>query len=236
MGSRTWIKVYCKAWLTKSISQESLELKGAWITLLCVAGNGQYGDDGVIKLVDGVGVPDPGLAKLLHISARQWAKLKSKLVSDERIRVDENNIITILNWVKYQGEYQRQKPYREREKLQPKVTTESYNVKLQTEIENRDKRIEKENRDRDTPLNPPTGSLFDPLTEKALKDYEDTIVLPGTVLSAEMKAELLQACQIFNPESVSDAIKEAVEQNQRTWRYIRGILNNWQKKEGTETQ
>ncbi|MCJ7829291.1 MAG: DnaD domain protein [Dehalococcoidia bacterium] len=234
MGSRTWVKVYCKAWLTKSISQESLELRGAWITLLCVAGNGQYGDDGVIKLVDGVGVPDIGLAKLLHISARQWAKLKSKLVSDERIRVDGNNIITILNWSKYQGEYQRQKPYREREKLQPKVTSESYKAELPTE--NRDKRIEIENRDRDTPLNPPTGSLFDPLTEKALKDYEDAIVLPGTLLSAEMKAELLQACQTFSPAFVSDAIKEAVAQNQRTWRYIRGILNNWQRKEDTETQ
>jgi len=93
---------------------------------------------------------------------------------------------------------------------------------------------------KDTPLNPPTSSLFDPLIEKTLKDYEDTIVLPGTLLSAEMKAELLQACQTFSPASVSKAIKEAVKQNQRTWRYIRGILNNWHRDDkgemGTETQ
>jgi len=94
--------------------------------------------------------------------------------------------------------------------------------------------------DKDTPLNPPTGSLFDPLIEKALKDYEDTIVLPGTLLSAEMKAELLQACQTFSPAVVSKAVKEAVKQNQKTWRYIRGILNNWHRDDkgemDTETQ
>jgi DnaD/phage-associated family protein len=233
MGSRTWIKIYCADWL-KTMSDKPLNIRGAWASLMVIAGDGKYGDDGVIKLTDDVGVPDIGLAKLLSISAREWRKLKSQFAQDERISVDKNNVITILNWKKYQPEYQRQKPYREREKLQPKVTTESYNVKLQTEIENRDRDMRIENRD--TPLNPPTGSLFDPLTEKALKDYEDTIVLPGTILSAEMKAELLQACQTFSPALVSEAIKEAVKQNQRTWRYIRGILNNWQRKEGAETQ
>jgi DnaD/phage-associated family protein len=109
------------------------------------------------------------------------------------------------------------------------ITPTQVKVKVETKVQVKEEV-------KDTPLNPPTGSLFDPLIAKALKDYEDTIVLPGTVLSAEMKAELLQACQTFSPALVSEAIKEAVKQNQRTWRYIRGILNNWQRKEGTETQ
>jgi len=110
-----------------------------------------------------------------------------------------------------------------------------------TQVKVKDKvQVKEEVKEEVTPLNPPTGSLFDPLTEKTLKDYEDTIVLPGTLLSAEMKAELLQACQTFSPAVVSEAIKEAVKQNQKTWRYIRGILNNWQRDNkgemGTETQ
>lgn len=221
MGSRTWVKVYCNAWLTKSISQESLELRGAWITLLCVAGNGQYGDDGVIKLVDEVGIPDLGLAKLLHISRQKWGVMKSKLIRDQRIRVDKNNIITILNWSKYQGEYQRQKPYRERGKLQPKVTSESDKAELPTET--RDKRIEKETRD--TPLLSPQVC---PSVESVINAYQDNILL-GATITEDMEQELKGACSRYGTVWVADAVKEAVLQNQPTWRYIVGVLKNWSK-------
>ena len=52
-----------------------------------------------------------------------WLEAKQKLINTERINVNGNNEIKILNWRKYQSEYARQKPYRKR--LQSKVTSRS---------------------------------------------------------------------------------------------------------------
>ena len=253
MGSRTWIKIYCDKWLNGTIREETPELRGIWVDLLVLAGSGRYGDSGEIKITDQVGFLDQQLADLLQISVQKWVACKKKLIETDRVEVGNGNAVVIKNWSKYQSDYKRQKPYRQIETtshIPNNRDSKSCNQKLQVAVSevvtksaarDRDYRLEIiEEESRDTPLNPPTGSLFDPLTEKALKDYEDTIVLPGTLLSAEMKAELLQACQTFSPALVSEAIKEAVKQNQRTWRYIRGILNNWQRDNkgemGTETQ
>jgi len=158
-----------------------------------------------------------------------------------RYSVNGNQYLWMPNFEKHQPGLRKDK---EAQSQIPPFTpelrrSEDGNGLTQVKVKDKDK-VQVKEEVKETPLNPPTGSLFDPLIEKALKDYEDTIVLPGTLLSAEMKAELLQACQTFSPALVSKAIKEAVKQNQRTWRYIRGILNNWHRdgkgEMGTETQ
>ncbi len=151
MGSRTWIKVYCNKWLEGTLREETSDVRGVWIDLLVLAGSGQYGDTGEIKLSNGVGFTDRQIAEILHISPALWRRAKARFIETGRIIMTPRGAISITNWSKYQSEYERQKPYRERkaesptpepeiplnnppieiekesEKLQREVTAESYN-------------------------------------------------------------------------------------------------------------
>jgi hypothetical protein len=156
MGSRTWIKIYCDKWVTGTLREDAPDVRGIWIDLLALAGSGQYGDTGEIKLTNGVGFTDGQIAEILHIPKSLWRKAKHRLLETQRIEISPRGAIRIINWRKYQSEYERQKPYRESKrdsstpelkspftnpleiekeieskKLQPEVTTRSYNEKLQ---------------------------------------------------------------------------------------------------------
>lgn len=109
MGSRTWIKINCDRWLNGTIRGESAELRGIWVDLLVLAGSGKYGDSGEVKITDQVGFLDRQLADLLQISTRKWLNVKKRLQETDRICTTEKNIIVIVNWAKYQSEYERQK-------------------------------------------------------------------------------------------------------------------------------
>jgi hypothetical protein len=135
MTSRTWIKLYCDKWLSGSLREESPEIRGIWADLLALAGGGLYGDSGEIKLQNGIGLTDFQFQKLLNISKYQWRKAKKRLLDTQRITVDDLNIIRIINWKRYQSEYERQKPYRN-QKLQSAVTQE-IESKNKNKIENK---------------------------------------------------------------------------------------------------
>lgn len=153
MGSRTWIKIYCDKWLAGTLREETLELRGVWIDLLALAGSGKFGDSGEIKFSDNTGFLDAQIADLLSISRQKWAGLKRKLILTNRIMVEKHNIIKVVNWQKYQSEYERTKKYRHEkpenpvadavEKVQPKVHIEK-------EIEIREGEVEKEIENKDT--------------------------------------------------------------------------------------
>lgn len=134
MSSRTWVKLYCDHWLSGSLREETPELRGIWADLLALAGSGKYGDTGRISLQNDVGLSDSQFEKLLKITKYQWQKAKKRLILTERIAVNSANVATIINWKKYQSEYQRQRPYRY-QKLQPKVTTGSYTGDIEEDKE-----------------------------------------------------------------------------------------------------
>lgn len=128
MGSRTWIKVYCDKWLDGTLRDEAPEIRGVWIDLLVLAGAGRYGDSGEIKLSSSVGLTDNQIADILAISLSLWHRAKKRLLETDRIRITGNGVISIINWRKYQPEYDRQKPYREAKKAtttEPKADTQS---------------------------------------------------------------------------------------------------------------
>lgn len=125
---RTWIKIYVDKWLRGTIRDESLEVKGGWIDILALAGDSAYGDEGKIQFAKNVGYTDYQLASIFKTDLQTWLKIKKRLTTTKRIKVTKNNVIFVLNWGKYQSEYSRQKPYREKKgniKLQDGVTTES---------------------------------------------------------------------------------------------------------------
>ena len=134
MSSRTWIKIYCDKWLEGTISEESIMLRGVWVSLLALAGNGKYGDSGEIKAIHGVGFTDQQLTMILKINQKMWGVAKKRLQETGRIEVKTGNIISIINWQKYQSEYDRTSKYR--------IKDTTSDTTSDTAIEDRGKRIE----------------------------------------------------------------------------------------------
>jgi hypothetical protein len=112
MGSRSWIKIHCNKWLEGTIREEPPDVRGVWIDLLCLAGSGEYGDDGIIAVRNNVGFSDSQIKKFLKISNFLWKKTKNRLLTSGRISINNENVISIINWKKYQSEYKRQTKYR----------------------------------------------------------------------------------------------------------------------------
>lgn len=112
MGARTWIKIFCNKWIEGTLRHETPEVRGIWIDLLALVGNGQYGDGGELKIMTGMGLTDDQISTILKTPLEIWKKAKDRLVESQRIEVGSGNVISITNWKKYQSEYQRQKPYR----------------------------------------------------------------------------------------------------------------------------
>ena len=136
MGRRTWIKIYSDKWLRGTIKSESLQTRGAFISLLAMASDSPYENKGEIFITFDTGYTDEQFAKILNASVSQWKEIKQRLIDTQRISVDSNNIVHIINWTKYQSEYERQKQYRE--KLQPKVTKKVTDKKQETRNKKQD--------------------------------------------------------------------------------------------------
>lgn len=133
MGRRTWIKIYTDKWLRGSIRKEQVMVRSIFIDLLALAGDSAYGDSGLIQLAEGVGFTDETIACMLNVPLYDWQKAKDTLSNhkdkeENRIKICELGhgfSIEIINWHKYQSEYSRQKPIRNRikpAKVTKKVT------------------------------------------------------------------------------------------------------------------
>ena len=153
MGRRSWFKIFADPWLRQTLREETAETRGVWADLLALAADSAYGDAGTIQLAPGVGLTDAQIIQVLHLTPDEWERTKPRLQETDRISVNGGNCIQIVNWAKYQSEYERQKPYRgekgtgasqEKDKTErkprahkkkPKVTTQSYKAGLQGEGE-----------------------------------------------------------------------------------------------------
>ena len=121
---RTWVKFYCDQWLRGSIRQESLEVRAIFADLLAMAGDNAYGNDGMIQLAKDVGFNDGLIAGILNVPLKTWTLTKEQLShhpdpEENRIEVislHQGFAMRILKWSRYQSEYQRQKPYRQKKK------------------------------------------------------------------------------------------------------------------------
>ena len=112
MGSRTWIKIYCDKWISGTLRDDTPEVRGIWIDLLALAGSGEYGDTGEIKLINGFGLSDKQIAEILCVKVSLWRRAKQRLLSTNRIEISPRGAINITNWSKYQSEYDGQRQYR----------------------------------------------------------------------------------------------------------------------------
>lgn len=106
-----------------------------WFAFLLLAGDSPY--EGKIALTEDMGYTDEQLGSMLKCDPGLIQRAKKVMVKYDKIKVLKNNIIQIVNWKKYQSEYQRQKPYRSEDgqKLLRKVTTKGDDIEREGEIE-----------------------------------------------------------------------------------------------------
>jgi len=113
LSSRTWVKLYTRGWLHGSIRRESVLVRSVFLDLLALAG--ASGEGGTISIHgNGVGYTDMQIAQLFCISEADWNYAKRNLSTpsggeENRIEVLDNNVINIINWDKYQSEYEKRR-------------------------------------------------------------------------------------------------------------------------------
>lgn len=111
---RTWFKMFAEEWLDGTMRfQLSHEQRAIWADLLALAARSRY--PGIICAgeTNGEYTPYPSgwIARRLNHSARKFRQALVLFEQQDRIS-NENGVIKILSWSKYQSEYKRQLPFR----------------------------------------------------------------------------------------------------------------------------
>ena len=113
---RTWIKLWVDQCLRGSmIAELTPEQRWIFVGLLLLAGDSEI--PGVVyrrKDEDGnlLGYSDVVLADTLGVDEHEIKLGLVRMVEKNKVMVDRRDVISICNWKKYQSEYERQKPYR----------------------------------------------------------------------------------------------------------------------------
>jgi hypothetical protein len=113
--SRQWVKVWVKESLFGTIRFDfTPEERGIWYELIILAGNCRL--EGIIAAGDKVPYPHSWIAATLNVPLKLLEVTLKKC--QETNRIEENGTgIKIINWSKYQSEYDRQKPYRKNKQI-----------------------------------------------------------------------------------------------------------------------
>ncbi|GAF68465.1 unnamed protein product [marine sediment metagenome] len=59
-----------------------------------------------------IGYSEATISELLGLKISEFRSAKKKMIKFNKIIIDKNNVIQVVNWQKYQSEYKRQKHYR----------------------------------------------------------------------------------------------------------------------------
>ena len=108
---KKWIKLWTRECLSGTIRFEFTPAeRGVWYDLLVLAGDCRQ--EGVIAAGNGVPYPHVWIAGTLNIPLKLLERVIKRCQETDRI-MEDNKGIHIINWARYQSEYERQKPYRQ---------------------------------------------------------------------------------------------------------------------------
>lgn len=111
---RRWVKIWVNESLTGTIRFDfTPQERGVWYDLLLLAGNCRQ--EGLIAAGNGTPYPRNWIAGTLNIPIKLLNTTIKKCIDTDRIS-ENGDGLKIINWDKYQSEYDRQKPYREASK------------------------------------------------------------------------------------------------------------------------
>ena len=163
MGRRRWFKLFAYEMLFGKFGKLSCDEFGIIIKLFCMASDNII--QGQISINETVPYTLEQIAGVVNSDKVKLQGVLTYLEKEDTIKV-KKDIIYITNWSHYQSEYERQKPYRNKED-NSKVTTQSYKKRLQTEVEVEvevDKEVKKEkqkNKNKDTRVKVLIDYFFD---------------------------------------------------------------------------
>lgn len=150
---RSWIKLWVNEWLTGTVRwQLTPQQRSMWADLLALAGNSRY--PGIVCAGETNGVLDPfPMDYLCSVSRCSEADTRAAFdlfVAQGRIVINEAGVIQIVNWDKYQSEYQQKRQRRtykeprradgeyvrsKSRKCPPKTPPEEVEVEVDGEVE-----------------------------------------------------------------------------------------------------
>jgi hypothetical protein len=107
----SWSKLHSDEWLYGSIRKYPPEIRGIWPDLQALAEVSPM--TGFVCVAPGIGYGNEQLAKVLNCGLDLLLKSMTIFISEKYIKVDENNVIAVLDWKWYQSEYQRLRKYKE---------------------------------------------------------------------------------------------------------------------------
>ena len=108
---RTWVKFWVNECLDGTAREElEADERGVWYDLIIYSARCRT--PGIISANEIQPISRQRLAGLLNISLELLERTLKKCVEQKRIKISETGLIEIVNWKKYQSEYQRQKKYR----------------------------------------------------------------------------------------------------------------------------
>lgn len=109
---RSWVKLWVNEWLTGTVRwQLSATQRSIWIDLLALAGYSRF--PGIVCSGETHGVLEPYpidyLVSTLRSTEAEVYEAFDLFKAQGRIRADEKGVIYIINWPKYQSEYQQKR-------------------------------------------------------------------------------------------------------------------------------
>ena len=238
-----WIKIQSDLFNNRKIKQIEAMPDGdrliiIWVKLLCLAGN--VNDAGYVYLTPEVPYTEELLANEFN---RPVQLIRLALLTFQKFRMIEviDNILHISNWVKYQNVEGMEKV---KEQTRKRVAKHRANAKLLANKKNNDecnatcnvtvtqcnaidKDIEEEKeldiynnqQEEEDIYNNAYASLIDSFTNELCR--------PITPIEMEL---VIQWEKDYSSELVKLALKEAVVNNKRTFKYIEAILVSWKGK------
>ena len=181
-----WFKIHGERWFMGSTRWElNAEQRAVWVDLLARASINE--PPGQIDFYS-----QEQLAQQFNVDLKLLKSTIKRCVEKKKLKVSEKKQkISIINWKKYQSEYQRQKPYREQHKSQSKVTKMEDNScnKVTLRKEGEEKRLEiekkenKEDEKREESLTPNNNSFKSPLPSNSNTFTEGKITIKEQFLS-----------------------------------------------------
>lgn len=110
----TWKRTWVKFWVSECIDgslREQLEAdeRGVWYDLIILSARCRV--PGIISSNEKEPMSHRRIAGILNIRGELLERTLKKCLEQERISIDGKGLIAILNWRKYQSEYQRQRLY-----------------------------------------------------------------------------------------------------------------------------
>lgn len=102
MARRLWIKLWVQEVLHRTTLKElEPDERAVWFELLCAAGDSVV--PGRVCISEEIGFTEDQLCKLLNVNSKLLQRSLQVLEKVKKIKTNGNNIIEIVNFVKYQG-------------------------------------------------------------------------------------------------------------------------------------